>query len=395
MADQAGPSATDPSTRTSTGTQEDNLIPPKKGFFARFKKTPVESSDNNDPGDDNKPPLVKFTALFRFATRNERILMAVACINAAIHGGMLPVFTILFGGIINNFEDLELDLPVEEITNEVGGVAKWFLILGGVAFVTSLIQVRLQLIVAHRVCARLRRKFFESLMSQDYTWVDQNDGGELTARVAGDVNLIQAGIGDKVTSAVQFMSMFFIGVIVAFVYGPLLTLVILSVAPLLVLAGGAFAKMASASTGDGLGAYGAAGAVANEAISLIRSVTAYGGQESEARRYEKELQTAYKADVKKAIFSGLGMGITFFIIFSTYAVAFVFGAWRVREMKLKPGDVLTTFFSVFIACISIGQGEFCFFFFSSLLADGHTNRRVRVRNTFARMSRLANLLCPR
>lgn len=344
---------------------ENDTTPTKKPFFARFRKDKPHSDDerntNDQSHDENKPPPVKFPQLFRYTTREEKLLMLTACICAAIHGGLLPIFTILFGGIINDFGNVQdtpitpEDIPVERITDEIGSVAKWFLVLGLVAFVTSLVQVRLQLVVAHRVCARLRRKFFESLMSQDYTWIDQNDGGELTARVAGDVNLIQAGMGDKVTSAVQFISMFVIGIIVAFIYGPLLTLVILSVAPLLIISGVAFARLAAESTGEGLGAYGKAGAVASEVIGLIRTVAAYNGQETEAKRYEKELDLAFKADVRKAVISGFGLGFTFLVIFSTYAVAFAFGAWRVREGSMEPGDVLTTFFSVFIACVSIGQ----------------------------------------
>lgn len=326
--------------------------------------------------------------------------MTIACLSACIHGALLPMFTILFGGIIDDFGGLdnaatdENAVPVDRITDEIGAVAKWFLVLAVVAFFSSLVQVRLQLIVGQRVCARLRRKFFQSLMSQDYTWIDQNDGGELTARVAGDVNLIQAGIGDKLTSAVQFIAMFAVGVIVAFIYGPLLTLVILSIAPLLIIAGGAIAKIASESTGEGLGAYGAAGGVANEVISLIRTVAAYNGQESEARRYEKELNLAYKADVKQAIVTGFGVGFTFFIIFSTYAIAFVFGAWRVRNGKMSAGDVLTTFFSVFIACVSIGQGKF---FVSQTLSARRCLWKpsiciVRLSNSYSHLTSLRSIL---
>lgn len=346
---------------TGATPSESDTSPPKNSFFSRFKKprNPKNPEDEKkDSDDEKKPPLVKFHELFIYATRKEKFMMCIAMLSATAHGALMPIFTILFGGIIDRFGGLDdVDgIDVAEITDSIGGLAKWFLLLACIAFVTSLIQVRLQLIVAQRIGARLRRKFFESLMSQDYTWIDQNDGGELTARVAGDVNLVQAGIGDKLTSAWQFISMFFIGIIIAFVYGPLLTLVILTIAPLLIIGGGIFAKMAADNTGDGVGAYGSAGAVASEVIGLIRTVTAYNGQESEAKRYEKELDKAYRADVRKAMYVGLGMGFTFLVLFCTYGVAFAFGAWRVREGNMDAGDVLTTFFSVIIACFSIGQG---------------------------------------
>eukprot|EP00177_Eucheuma_denticulatum_P008442 GFKZ01015348.1.p1 GENE.GFKZ01015348.1~~GFKZ01015348.1.p1 ORF type:complete len:1387 (+),score=214.48 GFKZ01015348.1:517-4161(+) len=277
----------------------------------------------------------------------------------------MPLFTIIFGSVIDAF-GLSVGDPtqLDQVTSEVGGAAKWFLILAGIAFVTSFMQVRFQLIFAQRVSNRLRRLFFDSLMRQDYDWYDNNDGGELTARVANDVNLVEAGIGDKVSSAVQFTSMFVSGFIIAFIYGWKLTLIILAIAPLLAIGGALFGKLAADSTSEGLGAYGSAGAVANEALSLIRTVTAFNAQESEAQRYEKELDKAYKAGVKKGAFQGAALGFTYFIIFSTFAVAFSFGGSQVRSGAMMPGDVIVTFFSVFIATISIGQAAPAFNAFS-------------------------------
>lgn len=340
---------------TPTPTQEKKE---KTSFFAKFKKSKKDGSSTDSEEKKDAPPKVKFTKLFKYATHSEKITMAIAIIAAIVHGAVMPFFTVIFGGIINSFGDVSEDnFPIDEIVEEIGRVAKWFVVLAGVAFISSFMQVRFQLVVAHGISGRLRKMFFRSLMSQDYTWYDRNDGGELTARVAGDVNVIQNGIGDKFTSGVQFIATFVVGVIIAFVYGPLLTLVILAVAPLLAASGGVFAKLAAESTGDQLGAYGEAGAIANEALGLIRTVTAYGGQKEEIGRYEKKLEKAYKANVKGSVYAGLGLGFMFFIVFCTYAIAFVFGSWRVRNGHITPGDVLTTFFSILIASFSIGQGK--------------------------------------
>lgn len=250
-----------------------------------------------------------------------------------VHGTLLPLFSVIFGAVIDAFGPSTSQNPeaLESVTRLVGQQAKWFLILGAIAFVSSFIQIRFQLIFAQRVAKTLRSKFFRALLSQDHDWVDDTQGGELTTRVANDVGLIEAGLGDKVSSAVQFTTMFVAGFIIAFIYGWKLTLVILAIAPFLAISGALFGKLASDSTSEGLGAYGAAGAVANEAISLIRTVTAYNGQENEAKRYEQELDKAYKAGVMKAAFQGLALGFTYFVIFCTFAVAFSFGAWEVRK----------------------------------------------------------------
>eukprot|EP00178_Gracilaria_changii_P015844 TRINITY_DN444_c7_g1_i1.p1 TRINITY_DN444_c7_g1~~TRINITY_DN444_c7_g1_i1.p1 ORF type:complete len:1288 (-),score=283.32 TRINITY_DN444_c7_g1_i1:6972-10835(-) len=304
---------------------------------------------------------VPFKELFAYATPAEMRYMYVSMPAAAVHGVILPLFTIVFGGVIDAFggtdDTGENAVAINEITAEVGGIAKWFLVLAAVAFVASFLQVRFQLIFAHRVTNRLRRLYFQSLMRQDYSWYDSNDGGELTARVAGDVNLIQAGIGEKVATAVQFIVTFITGFIIAFIYGWKLTLIILAISPLLALGGVMFGKLAAESSSDTQKSYGAAGGVASEVLSLIRTVTAYNGQESEARRYDDKLQEAYRSGVRRSAYSGGALGFTYGVIFCTFAVAFTFGAGQVRSGDMEPGDIIVTFFSVFIATISIGQAS--------------------------------------
>lgn len=356
----------DPSDDSSNPTPfSDSPLKEKPSFLKRLKKAFTPEPETDDSSTQEKVKPIPFLQLFAYAHKQELVMMAIAVFAAMAHGTLLPLFTIIFGSIIDKFSGLSPDptkvdqVQLQELVDEIGGVAKWFLILAVAAFVTSLIQVRFQLVVAQRIGNRLRSLYFDSLMRQDYAWYDQNDGGELTARVANDVNLVEAGIGDKVSSAVQFSSMFLTGFIIAFVHGWQLTLIMLSICPLLAIGGALFGKLAAESSSSTQGAYGAAGSIANEAISLIRTVTAYNGQESEAQRYEHQLQKAYRSGVRKAAFSGAALGFTYFIIFCAFAVAFSFGAGRVRaeDSSVTAGDIIVTFFSIFIATISIGQGK--------------------------------------
>jgi ABC-type multidrug transport system fused ATPase/permease subunit len=178
---------------------------------------------------------------------------------------------------------------------------------------------------------RIRKKYFRSTMLQSFSLYDEEKTGELTSRVASDVDLIQDGIGDKVGSAAQFLSTGVVEIIISFVHSWKLTLVILAIAPVLAAFGAVFAKLTADTTGEGQDAYGAAGAVENEALALIRTVHAFGGQEEEAKRYEERLNSAYKSNVRKGFVSGMGMGMTVFLLFCTYSLCFWYGAKLNRE----------------------------------------------------------------
>ena len=58
-----------------------------------------------------------------------------------------------------------------------------------------------------------------------------------------DIDLIENGIGDKLALLFQYLAAFCAGFVVGFVYGWKLTLVILSISPLLALAGGMMGKV--------------------------------------------------------------------------------------------------------------------------------------------------------
>lgn len=322
-----------------------------------------ESEKTKGTPESDKPPPVSIGELFAYAERREVYMLIFALVNACIHGALTPCFTIVFGSILDDFGAvLSNQSQQNQLVSDIGGIAKYFFIIGAGAFVTSFFQVRFALVFAQRVTNRLRALYFRSLMRQDHSWYDSVETGELTARVAGDVNLIESGISDKLTNGVQYTSAFITGIIIAFVYGWKLTLVILAAAPFLIISGALFAKQVAAGTSKAQDAYASAGAIASEAFSLIRTVTAFSGQEAEACRYDEKLQLAYAAAVRKAGYSGVALGFTYFVIFCTFAIAFVFGAYEVRREAMAGGDVVVTFFSVFIATLSLGQSKFFYLY---------------------------------
>lgn len=330
--------------------------PPEKTRRLFGKRKKADEDENAEK--EEKPPSVPYFKLFRFTTPTEKFLMLIASVCAVLHGALLPLWTIVFGGVLDTFADSQppnQTVSDEDLVSEIGGISKWFLILAALAFVLSLFQVQLMIMVSQQSGVRMRKLYFRSLMRQDFSFYDKEVSGELTSRVASDVDVIQGGIGDKFGSAVQFMSMTVTGFIIAFIYSWKMTLVILSITPVLAVCGAIFAKLTAESTEEGQGSYGSAGAVASEVLSLIKTVSAFGGQEEEARRYDRELDSAYKAGVKKGFFDGAGLGLTMFLIFCAYALSFWYGAKLIRDGELDVTALFVAFFSVLIGAMSLGQ----------------------------------------
>eukprot|EP00047_Mylnosiga_fluctuans_P015769 m.49151 g.49151 ORF g.49151 m.49151 type:complete len:1362 (+) comp6094_c0_seq1:38-4123(+) len=305
------------------------------------------------PDQVEKPKVVSVLALFRFADATDTLLMIFGALCSIGHGVSLPVFMIYFGDVIENFSSTNIALG--DMLDKVKGVAVIYLYLGAAAFATAYFQVAVFVVTGQRQGRRMRRAYFRSLLRQEMGWYDTQETGSLTARLAADIAKVEEAISDKFSSALQFLAMFIGGFAVGFIYSWKLTLVILSVSPLLMGSGAIFAKMMAEMSGEGQSFYAAAGAVADEVITLMRTVMAFGTQEREHARYAAELRKAELAGRRKALYQGLSFGLVMLIVFLTYALSFWYGGKLVREEGLSAASVVTVFFSVIMGAMAIGQ----------------------------------------
>lgn len=91
-------------------------------------------------------------------------------------------------------------------------------------------------------------------------------------------------------------------------------------------------------------AYAKAGSIAEEVFSSIRTVVAFGGQKKEQDRYVVNLSEAREINITKGIYSGLGFGMLWFFIYSSYSLAFWFGVGLVlseEDNGYTPGVMFT------------------------------------------------------
>ncbi|GIX84755.1 ATP-dependent translocase ABCB1 [Caerostris extrusa] len=88
-------------------------------------------------------------------------------------------------------------------------------------------------------------------------------------------------------------------------------------------------------------AYGAAGTVAEEVLSSIRTVVAFGGEQKEIQRYEKCLAPARRKGIKRGFMTSIGSGLTWFCIFAGYALAFWYGVKLIVDDKDKENPEYT------------------------------------------------------
>ncbi|KAG8000685.1 Bile salt export pump [Nibea albiflora] len=220
-------------------------------------------------------------------------------------------------------------------------------------------------------------------MRMEIGWFDCNSVGELNTRISDDINKINNAIADQMSIFIERISTFVFGFMVGFIGGWKLTLVVIAVSPLIGLAAGLMAMAVARLTGRELKAYAKAGAVADEVLSSIRTVAAFGGQEKEAERYDGNLEEAQVWGVKKGTIIGLFQGYLWCIIFLYCALAFWYGSKLVIDTKeLTPGHLIQVFFGIFVAAMNLGQASPCLEAFAS--------GRAAAKTIFSTIDRILN-----
>ncbi len=180
------------------------------------------------------------------------------------------------------------------------------------------------------------------------SWYDQEGAGSVTTRITTDTLLIQDGISDKIPLCLSHICTTLSGFAIAFAKSWILSLVLLSIFPLI--AGSAvFMNLVNAKFQKRiLGVYSEAGSFAEETLACIRTVVAFNGQAKMSKRYKEKLVAARKEGLKKSMATGIGIGMLFFIIYCGYSLAFYYGSRLLLKGEITPGQVTNVFFAILI-----------------------------------------------
>ncbi|KAI7808305.1 putative bile salt export pump [Triplophysa rosa] len=341
---------------------------------------------------------VGFFQLFRFATWKEILMMVVGSVCSLVHGAAAPLMLLVYGMMTNTFVSYELEIQeladpnkmcanntvtwlngsvVEKLDNitifcgvdiefEMTMFAYYYVGIGAAVLILSYFQIALWVSAAASQIQRIRKRYFRKSMQMEIGWFDCNSVGELNTRISDDINKINNAIADQVSIFIERLSTFIFGFLVGFIGGWKLTLVVIAVSPLIGLAAGLMAMAVARLTGRELKAYAKAGAVADEVLSSIRTVAAFGGEQKETERYNKNLVEAQTWGIKKGVIIGVFQGYLWCIIFLCYALAFWYGSKLVIEtQELSPGSLVQVFFGVLMGALNLGQASPCLEAFAS------------------------------
>nr|XP_043629566.1 putative multidrug resistance protein [Erigeron canadensis] len=295
----------------------------------------------------------KRDGIFRYAEGYDKFLMFFGMLGSIGDGLQIPLMMYVLSEVINDYGN-----PDITITNSI--VDKYSLrllyvaiLVGLSAFVEGLCWAR----TAERQTSRMRLEYLKSVLKQDVGFFDTQEAGSSTtyqvvSTISADSNTIQITIGEKIPNCLAYMSSFFFCHIFAFSLSWRLTLAAIPFSVVFLVPALGFGKHMMDVAMAMVASYGAAGSIAEQAISSIRTVYSYVGESQTLDKFSKALQTTMELGIKQGLARGLMLGSM-----GTIYVSWAFQAWvgslLVSNHGEKGGDVFVAGFNVLMGGLNI------------------------------------------
>ncbi|KAK1756016.1 P-loop containing nucleoside triphosphate hydrolase protein [Echria macrotheca] len=299
---------------------------------------------------------VGIATLFRYASRNDLIIMAVSAVAAIASGAALPLMTVIFGNLQGTFQGYFLgQVPYDDFTSQLASLVLYFVYLAIGEFVCTYIATVGFIYTGEHISGKIREHYLESCMKQNIGFFDKLGAGEVTTRITADTNLIQEGISEKVSLTLSAVATFIAAFVIGFVSFWKLTLILLSTVVALLLLMGIGSTFIVKFSRQNISAYAEGGTVAEEVISSVRNAIAFGTQDRLAKQYDVHLTKAEYWGFRLKSSLGIMIAGMMLVLYLNYGLAFWMGSRFLADGEVELSKVLIVMMAVMIGAFNLGN----------------------------------------
>ncbi|KAL0584341.1 hypothetical protein ABG067_005842 [Albugo candida] len=218
--------------------------------------------------------------------------------------------------------------------------------------IASFVRVYSLGLVAERVALRLRQNLYRSLLYQNYAFYQQRKVGELVTRLSDDCQVTANALVDVLASGFRSLNSAIGGSAMLLTISPKLTLVSLSILPLVGSTAMIFSKFSSKLAKKHQDELARMTGIAEEKLNNILTVKLYTAETYEEKIFSKKNQqvlvTAMKAKAAQGLFMG---GLSMSVNLSLYSVLY-FGGSLVAKNEMTIGSL--TSFALYSGFMGLG-----------------------------------------
>jgi len=196
-------------------------------------------------------------------------------------------------------------------------------------------------VAGERIVARLRRRLYAHVLSQEIAFFDGRRTGELMSRLASDTTVMQTTVTINASMALRNVVLLLGAVVMMFLISVKLAGLMIGVVPLIAVSAIFIAKRLQKLSRASQDALADSGALAEESLSSMRTVRAFGRERSEAGRYGEAVDRSFALARRRSARLSSFVAISYFASFAVVAVGLWLG-FRLKEAgEISGGDLLS------------------------------------------------------
>ncbi|KAJ0989438.1 hypothetical protein J5N97_007794 [Dioscorea zingiberensis] len=290
--------------------------------------------------------------LFRYADGIDKLLLTFGVIGSIGDGLMQPMTMFLLSRMINTFGSTTTFFTVETVNKYAVELLSLALGVGTAAFLAGWCWTR----TAERQTSCMRRKYIETVLRQEVGYFEKSSSTSATFQVVSsistDADTIQDFLSDKISNILSSMTAFIFLIVVGFILSWRLALAVLPFSLLFIVPGVVYGKLLMKVAVEMRKEYGVAGGIAEQAVSSIRTVVSYVGEQRILEKYKKALQRSTELGIKQGFIKGLVIG-SMGMIYAVWSFQSWVGSILVINMGESGGSVFIAEICVILGGLSI------------------------------------------
>ncbi|XP_062225944.1 ABC transporter B family member 15-like [Phragmites australis] len=295
-----------------------------------------------------------FLELVRYADGRDRCLMALGVLGSFGDGMMQPLSMLVLGDIVNSYGGAGSAFSSGAVDKFALRLLYVAVAVGACSFLEGLCWTR----TAERQASRMRRLYLEAVLRQQVEFFDaaapssQATTFRVISTISDDADTIQDFLAEKLPNVLANMTLFFGSLAVSFVFAWRLALAGLPFTLLFVVPSVLLGKRMVAAAGEARAAYEEAGGVAEQAVSSIRTVVAYGGEGQTLERFRRALARSTALGIKQGLIKGAVIG-SMGVIYAVWSFMSWLGSLLVIHLHAQGGHVFVASICIVLAGMSI------------------------------------------
>ncbi|MER3482242.1 MAG: ABC transporter ATP-binding protein, partial [Meiothermus sp.] len=242
-------------------------------------------------------------------------------------------------------------------SSDTGPLDRTVLLLIGVFAVQALftsVQSYLLSRVGEGVVADLRRTVYSHLLTLSPRFFEARKTGEITSRLTSDIATVQ-GVVSNALVQIFSQTLTLVGtVIILFLMNWKLSLLMLSIVPVVVLSAFYFGRLLRKVSKEFQDRVADANARAEEAIGGVRVVQSFTAEGLESRHYSELIGASFAVALRRARIRATFNPVVFFAMFSAIGIVLWFGGRLVISGALTPGQLVSFLVYTFSVAGAVG-----------------------------------------